>query len=66
MLYVLVGKMAASSNNQLTEADISIVLDKEDESNLFCEESDEFSFGSSEDDSESESDTSSVVLHALS
>jgi hypothetical protein len=49
--------MAVSSNNLLTEEDISIVLDKEDESNVFCE----FSFDTSEEDSESESDTSSVV-----
>jgi hypothetical protein len=37
-----VGKMESSSNNLLTEEDISIVLDKEEESNVFCEESDEF------------------------
>jgi hypothetical protein len=60
-LWSTVGKMAASSNSLLTEEDISIVLDKEDKSNVFCEESDEFSFDTSEEDSEGESDTSSVV-----
>jgi hypothetical protein len=55
------GKMAVSSNNLLTEEDISIVLDKKDEINVFCEESNEFSFDTSEEGSESELDTSSVV-----
>jgi hypothetical protein len=53
--------MAVSSNTLLTEEDISIVLDKDDKSNVFCEESDKFSFDTSEEDSESELDTSSVV-----
>jgi hypothetical protein len=49
-----VGKMAASGNSLRTEVDISIVLDKEDKSNVFCEECDEFSFDTSEEDSESQ------------
>ena len=57
--------MAASSDTRkrdlLTEEDISEVLDKEDESDVFSEESDDFSFDTSEEDSESESDTSSFV-----
>jgi hypothetical protein len=47
-------KMAASSDKRkrdlLTEEDISIVLDKEDESNVFCEESDGFLFDTSGED----------------
>ena len=57
--------MAASSNKQkrdlLKEEDISEVLNKEDESDVFSEQSDDFSIDTSEEDSESESDTSSVV-----
>ncbi len=57
--------MAALSNTRkrdlLTEEDISEGLDKEDESDVFSEESDDFLFATSEEDSESESDTSSVV-----
>jgi hypothetical protein len=51
--------MAASSNK--TDEDISNVLDKEDESDVFSEESDDFLFDASEEDSDSESDTSNVV-----
>jgi hypothetical protein len=51
--------MTASSNK--TDEDISNALDKEDESDVFSEESDEFSFVISEEDSDSESDTSNVV-----
>jgi hypothetical protein len=58
-------KMAASGNKRkrdlLTEEDISKVLDKEAESEVFSEESDEFSSDTSEKDSVCESDTSSVV-----
>ena len=58
--------MAASSNKRmkelLTDEDISNVLDIEDESDVFSEESDDFWFDTSEEDSESDSDTSSVVL----
>jgi len=57
--------MAASSNKRmkdlLTDEDISKVLDIEDESDVFSEESDDFWFDTSEEDSESDSDTSSVV-----
>ena len=51
--------MAASSNE--TDEDISNVLDKEDESDVFSEESDDFLFDTSEEDSDSESDMSNVV-----
>jgi hypothetical protein len=61
-------EMAASSTKQkkdlLTEEDISKVLDKEGEINVFCVESDDFCFDTSEEDSDSESDTSSV-LHEI-
>jgi hypothetical protein len=40
-----------------TDEDIS-VLDKEDESDAFSDESDDFLFDTSEEDSDSESDTS--------
>jgi hypothetical protein len=54
-------KMAASSNSArkdlLTDEDISTVLDIEGESDVFSEESDDFWFDTSEQDS----DTSSVV-----
>jgi hypothetical protein len=50
--------MAASSNK--TDEDI-YVLDKEDESDVFSEESDDFLFDTSEEDSDSESDTSNDV-----
>jgi len=57
--------MAASSNKRmkdlLTDEDISNVLDNEDESDVFSEESDDFWFDTSQEDSESDSDTSSVV-----
>jgi hypothetical protein len=45
----------------LTEENISKVLDKEDESDMFSEDSDDFSFDTCEEDSESESNTGSVV-----
>jgi hypothetical protein len=57
--------MAASSNKLieelLTDRDISKDLDTEDESDVFSEESDEFWFDTSEEDSERDSDTSSIV-----
>jgi len=58
--------MAASSNKRkkdpLTEEDISKVLDKEDESDVSSEESDDFLFDASEEDSsDSELETCSVV-----
>ena len=55
--------MAASSNKRmkdlLTDEDIYRVLDTEDESDVFSEESDDFWFDTSEEDRDSESDTSS-------
>jgi len=51
--------MAASSNK--TDKDISNVLDKEDESDVLSEESDDFLFDTSEEDSDSELDPSNVV-----
>jgi hypothetical protein len=45
----------------LTDEDISRVLDIEDESDVFFEESGDFWFDTSEEDSERDSDTSSVV-----
>jgi len=57
--------MAACSNKQkkdlLTDDDISKVLDTEDESDVFSEESDDFWFDTSEQDTDRDSDTSSVV-----
>ena len=56
--------MAASSNKQkrvlLTEKDIIKFLDKEDESDVFSEESDDFSFDTNEEDSVKQIQ---VVLH---
>jgi len=51
--------MSVSSNK--TDEDISNILDKEDESDLFSEESDNFLFDTSEEDSDSDSDRSNVV-----
>jgi len=51
--------MAASSNK--TDEDISNALDKEEESDVFSEESDDFLFDTSDEDSECESNTSNVV-----
>ena len=51
--------MAVSSNK--TDKGISNILDKEDESDVFSEESDDFLFVTSEEDSDSESYTSNVV-----
>jgi len=51
--------MAASSNE--TDQDICNVLDKEEESDVFSEESDDFLFDTSEEESDRESDTSNVV-----
>ena len=48
-------------NSLLTEEDTSKVLDREDKSDTFSEDSDDFLFDRSEEDSDSESDTSSVV-----
>jgi len=57
--------MAATSNKRmkdlLIDEDISEVLDIEDESDVFSEECDDFWFDTSEEDSERDSDTSSVV-----
>jgi len=57
--------MAASSNkrkkDQLTDEDICSVLDLEDESDVFSEESDDFWFDTSDKVSDRDSDTSSVV-----
>jgi hypothetical protein len=57
--------MAASSNKRmkdlLTDEDISKVLDTEEESEVFSEKSDDFCFDTSEENSERDSDTSSVV-----
>jgi len=57
--------MAACSNKRKkdlpTDDDISKVLDIEDESYIFSEESDDFWFDTSEEDSDRDSDTSSVV-----
>jgi len=57
--------MAATSYKRmkdlLTDEDIYKVLDTEDESDVFSEESDDFWFDTSEEDSEGDSDTSSIV-----
>jgi hypothetical protein len=57
--------MAASNNkrkrNLLTDEDISKVLDIEDESDVFSEKSDDFLFDTSEEDTDRDSDTSSIV-----
>jgi len=57
--------MAVSSNkrkkDQLIDEGISKILDAEDESDVFSEESDDFWFYTSEEDSDRDSDTSSVV-----
>jgi hypothetical protein len=45
----------------LTDEEISKVLDIEEESDVFSEESDDFWFDTSEEDSERDSDTSSIV-----
>ena len=45
----------------MTDDDISKVLDIEDESDVISEESDDFWFDTSEEDSGRDSDTSSVV-----
>jgi hypothetical protein len=58
-------KMAALSNKRkkdlLTEEDTSKVLNKVDESDVFSEKSDNFLFDTSEEDSDSELDTSTVA-----
>ena len=57
--------MAASSNkwlkDLLTDEDISKILDIEDKSDVCSEESDYFWFDTSKEDSEGDSDTSSIV-----
>jgi hypothetical protein len=57
--------MAACSNKRkkdvLTDDDISKVLDTEDETDVFSEESDDFWFDTIEEDSDRDSDTSSGV-----
>jgi hypothetical protein len=57
--------MAVSSNkwmkNLLTDEDIYRVLDTENKCDVFSEKSDDFWFDTSEEDTDSESDTSSVV-----
>jgi hypothetical protein len=45
----------------LTDEDISKVLDTEDKNGVFSEESEDFWFNTSEEDSEGDSDTSSIV-----
>ena len=61
--------MAVCSNKQkkdlLTDYDISKVLDIENESDVFSEESDDFWFDTSEEDSDRDSDTSSVVNESV-
>jgi hypothetical protein len=57
--------MAASSKKRmkdlLTDEDISKVLNTEDESDVFSEESDDFWFYTSEENSEKDSNTISIV-----
>jgi hypothetical protein len=48
----------------LTEENISKVLDEEDESDVFSEDSDDFSFDTCEEDPDSELDTGSVVCES--
>jgi len=61
--------MAACRNKRkkdlLTDDDISKVLDTEDESDVFSDESDDFWFDTSEEDSDGDSDTSSVVNESV-
>jgi hypothetical protein len=62
-------KMAVCSNkrkNLLTDDDISKVLDIVNESDIFSEESDDFWFDTSEEDSDGDSDTSSVLNESVS
>jgi len=62
--------MAAFSNKRkkdlLTDDDISKVLDIEDERDVFSEESDDFWFDTSEEDSDGDSVTSSAVNESVS
>jgi len=61
--------MAVCSNkrkNLLTDDDISKVLDIVNESDIFSEESDDFWFDTSEEDSDGDSDTSSVLNESVS
>ena len=62
--------MAACSNkwkkDLLTDDDISKCLDIEEESDVFSEEYDDFWFDTSEEDSDGDSDTSSVVNESVS
>jgi len=62
--------MAACSHKRkkdlLTDDDISKVLDNEDESDIFSEKSDDFWFDTSEEHSDGDSDTSSVVNESVS
>jgi len=57
--------MAASSDKRmkdlLTDEDISRVLDTKDERDVLSEESDDFRFDTSEEDSDRDSNTSSTV-----
>ena len=48
--------------NLLTDEDISRVLDTEDDIDVFSEESDDFWFDTSEEDSEGDSDASSICM----
>jgi len=61
--------MATSSNKRmkdlLTDEDIAKVLDTEDESDVFYEESDDFWFDTSEEDSDRVSNTSSIVHESV-
>ena len=50
----------------LTDDGISKVLDTEEESGVFFEESDDFWFDTSEEDSDGDSDTSSVLNESVS
>jgi hypothetical protein len=62
-------KMAASSNKRmkdlLTDEDISKGLDIEDKSDVFSEESGDFWFDTSEEDSDRVSNTSSIVHESV-
>ena len=62
--------MAACSNKRkkdlLTDNGISKVSDTEDESDIFSEGSDDFWFDTIEEDSDGDSDTSSVVNESVS
>jgi hypothetical protein len=56
----MAGNMVASINKQKCDV-LTEVLDKEGENDMFSEVSDDFSFDTCKEDSDSESDTGSVV-----